>query len=100
MYMKFPHDHLECKAHRDAGRLSWKEGREDKRAAKRKSPESGPNPASSTSTNSATISVAKYLKMALTSKVHMSDVEANYLVDQAVKEAENKDGVTNPPTKY
>ena len=41
----------------------------------------------------------KSFKTALTSKVHMSDMEVNYLVDQAVKEAEYKDGAKNPPTK-
>ena len=85
--MKFPHDHPEWKAQMDAGRFAWKEGRKDKRAAKRKASKSGPNPASSTSANSATLSLAKSFKTALTSKVNMSDVEENYLVDHAVKYA-------------
>ena len=100
MYMKFLHGQLEWKAQRNAGRIAWKEGRKDKRAAKRKASESGPNHASSTSANSATLSLAKSFKKVLTSKVHMSDVEANYPVKQAVKEAEDKDGAKNPPTKY
>ena len=61
---------------------------------------SGPNPVSSTSANSATLSLAKFFKTALTSKVHMSNVEKNYLVDQAVKEAEDKDVTKNLPEKY
>ena len=69
------------------------------RASKCKASESGPNPASSTSANSATLSLAKSFKTALTSKVHISDMEANYLVDQAVKEAEDKDSAKNPPEK-
>ena len=77
MYMKLLHNNPEWKAQRDAGRLAWKEGRKDKRAAKRKASESGPNPVSSNSTNSATLSLAKSFKTALTSRVHMSDVEAN-----------------------
>ena len=81
MYMKSPHNHPEWKAQRDAVRLYWKEGRKDKRSAKRKASESGPNPASSTSTNSATLSLSKSFKTALTSRVQMSNVEANYLVD-------------------
>ena len=36
---------------------------------------------------------------ALTSRVHMSGVEANYIVNQSVKEAEDKDGAKNPQTK-
>ena len=99
MYMKFPHDHSEWKAQRDGGRLAWRERRKYKRAAKRKASQYRPNPASSTYTNSATLSLAKYFKTALTSRVHMSDVEANYLVDQTAKEAEYKDGAKNPPTK-
>ena len=87
MRMKSPHNHPEWKAQRDAGRLAWKEGRKDKRAAKRKASESGTNHASSTSTNSATTSLAKSFKTALTSRVHMSYVKANYLTNQAVKEA-------------
>ena len=79
--MKSPHNHPEWKAQRDAGRLAWKEGRKDKRAAKRKASESGPNPASSTPANSTTLSLAKSFNTALTSRVHMYDVEENYLVD-------------------
>ena len=81
MYMKFPYNHLEWKSQRDAGRPAWKEGRKYKRAAKRKASEYGPNPTSSTSTNSVTLSLAKSFKTALASIVHMSGVEANYLVD-------------------
>ena len=84
MNMKLPHKHLEWNPQRDAGRIDCKEGRKDKRAAKCKASESGPNPASSNSANSATLSLAKYFKTALTSRFHMSDVEANYLVDQAM----------------
>ena len=100
MYMQLPHDHPEWKAQRDASRLARKEGRKDKRAVKRKASESGPNPASSTSANSTTLYVAKSSETALTSRVHMSNVEANYLIDQAVREAEDKDGAKNPPKKY
>ena len=82
------------------GRLAWKEGWKDKRSAKREASESGPNPASSTCANSATLSLAKSFRTELTSRVHMSDVEANYLFNQAVKEAEDKDNTKNPPTKY
>ena len=99
MCMKFPHDHPEWKSQRDAGRLAWKEVQKDKRDAKRKASESGPNPAYSTSTNSSTLSLAKSFKTVLTYRVHMSNVEANYLVDQTAKEAEYKDGAKNPPTK-
>ena len=97
--MKLPHDHPEWKDQRYVGRLVWKDGRKYKRSAKRKASEYGPNPTSSTSTNSATLYLAKSFKTALTSIVHMSGVEANYLVDQAVKEVEDKDGAKNPPTK-
>ena len=38
MYMKFPHDHPEWKAQRDAGRLAWKEGRKDKYPLNEKPP--------------------------------------------------------------
>ena len=97
MYMKFPHDHPEWNAQRDASRLAWKEGRKYKRSAKRKASESGPNPASSTSANSNTLYLAKSSETALTSRVHMYDVEANYLINQEVREAEDKDGAKNPP---
>ena len=72
MYMKFPPDHLEWKAQRDAGRLAWKERRKDKISPKCKASESGPNPASSTSANSATLSLAKSFKTALTSFTALS----------------------------
>ena len=99
MYMKLPHNHPEWKAHRESGRLAWNEGRKDKRAAKHKAPEFGPDPASSTSAKSTTLSLATSFKTALTSKVRMSDVEARYFVEQAVKEAENKDRAKNLQAK-
>ena len=96
IYMKLPHNHPEWKGQRYAGRLAWKKVGKDKRAAECKSSEYGPNPASSTSVNSTKLSLAKSFKTALTSRVHMFDLKANYLVNQAVKEAEEKDGAKNP----
>ena len=84
MYMPFLHDHPELLAQKQKKQASWKENRKKANATgKRKSPDADP----ASNAVPTKMSLSKTFKAALTSKVHLSDQEAYFLVNEAEKAA-------------
>ena len=81
MYMPFPHDHPKWIA---AKRAAWKENRKKAKATgKLKEPDI--DPASDVAPTK--LSLSNTFKAALTSKFYLSDHKADFLVNEAEKEA-------------
>ena len=80
MYMPFPHNHPEWIAAKQKKQAAWKGNRKkDKATGKRKSPDAD----QASNADPIKLYLSKTFKSALTSKFHLSDQEADLLVNEA-----------------
>ena len=85
MYMRAPHDHAEWLVERVAKEARWKENRGKGKSAKRK------NPDTPVTAKKGTLRLKNTFKSALTTKMFVSDAEANEFVETLMTEIEKDD---------